>query len=228
MQHISLNLIKNIKIILKPYYRRTINSLKGIRRIGLSTTQFTIISNNCVGGYIYQYFGIQYCTPTAGFGVHPDDFVKLMNKPNFYFAQKLEFLQDPKLARHYELRKNNKNYGKYPVANLGDIEIFFTHYKTIEEAYKKWNSRIKRLRYDKLIFLFVENEWTTETDRKLFLESNVCGKKIFLRHTKKWMGEKIYEEELYVPNVPVCDGIAAWKPSIIMACLPWKKIINSL
>ena len=165
-----------IKSILRPYYRQLIYFLKGFRRIGLKTNQFTIISNNCTGGYVYQFFGIPYRSPTAGIGIHPDDYVKLIMNPHYYFTQPIDFLSDPKRARHYPQRKNAPNYGNYPVGTIGDIEIFFTHYHSKEEARSKWERRCSKICYEKLIFLFVENEWMTEKERQTFLSAQTKGK----------------------------------------------------
>lgn len=217
-----------IKSILRPYYRQLIYFLKGFRRIGLKTNQFTIISNNCTGGYVYQFFGIPYRSPTAGIEIHPDDYVKLIMNPHYYFTQPIDFLSDPKRARHYPQRKNAPNYGNYPVGTIGDIEIFFTHYHSKEEARSKWERRCSKICYEKLIFLFVENEWMTEKERQTFLSAQTKGKKIYLRHTHPEIPPISQAGEIYVPNVPIRNGIAAWTPKIIINNIHWKKVINSL
>ena len=37
-----------------------------IKRIGLKNKSFSIISNNCWGGIVYDIFGLQYRSPTIG------------------------------------------------------------------------------------------------------------------------------------------------------------------
>lgn len=216
-----------IKQFLKPFYRKFIVLLKGYRRIGLKTSEFSIISNNCTGGYVYQYFGVTYCSPTAGLGIQPRDYLKLMQNPRHYFTAPLRFLADIHESRHYEERKNAQNFGNYPIGIVDDIEIFFSHYKSEEEARRKWEKRCSRIRYDKLFFLLTENEWTTEDVRAGFLALNTPPlTKAYLRYSQP-TGDTA-KDEYYVPGVPVNNGIASWQPEIVIASLPWKKIINAL
>ena len=45
-------LIGGGKALLKPYYHKIKRLCKAYRRIGLKHKDFTIISNNCTGGYV--------------------------------------------------------------------------------------------------------------------------------------------------------------------------------
>lgn len=88
--------------------------------------------------------------------------------------------------------------------------------------------RCSKICYEKLIFLFVENEWMTEKERQTFLSAQTKGKKIYLRHTHPEIPPISQAGEIYVPNVPIRNGIAAWTPKIIINNIHWKKVINSL
>lgn len=222
-----MDMVSEIKRILKPWYRKSIVLLKGFRRIGLKTTEFSIVSNNCTGGYVYQYFGLSYCSPTAGLNFHPRDYVKVAKNPEHYFSAPLVFLSDAGESRHYAQCKDTPNYGNYPIGRVDDVEVFFVHYKSEAEARVKWEKRCSRIRYDKLFFLLVENEWTTDEMRADFLALNTPPlAKAYLRYSRP-QGNTL-RDEYYVPGVPVTDGIAAWRPDIVVASLPWKKIINTL
>ena len=57
-----------------------------IRRIGLKNRDFTIISNNCWGGFIYDIFGLKYQTPTIGTYFFSEDYVKFVNNLDYYLG----------------------------------------------------------------------------------------------------------------------------------------------
>ena len=73
-----INIIRYVKQVLKPYYHALVRMMKWQRRIGLHCEDFSIISNNCTGGYVYQYYGISYKTPTEGVYFTTDDYLKLI------------------------------------------------------------------------------------------------------------------------------------------------------
>ena len=92
-------------------------------RLRLKNKSFSIISNNCWGGFVYQKFGLTYQSPTVGVGIVDQHFFKLCRNLKYYLSLNLEFI-DPKEAEYYPQRR--QRYGKeidYPVARLGDIEI---------------------------------------------------------------------------------------------------------
>ena len=150
--------MNKLKTILRPIYHSFKRAMKLQRRWGLKNRDFTIISNNCTAGYVYQYYGLPYNTPTAGLFFEASDFVKLMKHPEKYFKNaKLVFI-DPTESSHYQLVKDLPDYGAYPVAKLDDIEIFFQHYPLKEEAESKWYRRSSRINYNNIFFLFSENE----------------------------------------------------------------------
>ncbi len=85
-------------------------------------------------------------------------------------------LIDPLETKHKNTLIEFKTYGKYPIGKLDDIEIHFFHYKTNEEALKKWNERKKRINYDNLIVKFCDRDSATEEDIKNFAELNYKNK----------------------------------------------------
>ena len=44
-------------------------------RVNKVKPDFSIISNNCWGGLVYQYFGMEYLTPTVGLFFFPEDYL---------------------------------------------------------------------------------------------------------------------------------------------------------
>lgn len=123
----------------------------------LKDTNFSIICNNCLGGFIYQYYDIEYRTPTLGLFIPARDYVKFLADIKSYLSTKLEFIT-PKQSRDYESFKQIEDKMTFPIARLGDIEVFFMHYKDKEEAESKWYRRINKIKWDDLIVIMAENE----------------------------------------------------------------------
>lgn len=48
----------------------------------LKNTEFTIISNNCWGGFIYQKYGLKYQSPTIGLFFMGKDYIKFCSNVN--------------------------------------------------------------------------------------------------------------------------------------------------
>lgn len=99
-------------------------------------TNFVIISNNCWGGQLYKWYNKPYNSPFVGLGIHADCYLKLISNFDLYMNQKLVFIKESK----YNYREVN-----YPLALLNDVEIHFTHYKTMQEAKTKWERRTERM-----------------------------------------------------------------------------------
>ena len=78
----------------------------------------------------------------------------------------------------------------YPVGKLRggtcglpDISIFFVHYKTFEDAKKKWDERFQRINYDNLFFLM--DRGMDAKDEILDGFHSLPGKnKVFFTHRK--------------------------------------------
>ena len=141
----------------------------------LKNENFTIISNNCWGSFIYQKYGLPYKSPTAGLYILGHDFVKLCADWENYFEKKLEFIPWESCA-HYE---KIKDQSPYPVAQLGDIEIYFMHYKTAEEAAEKWYRRIKRINPNRMLFKLSQREGCSKEDIEQFMALPLKNKLCF-------------------------------------------------
>ena len=152
MKHSIMCAIGHIK------YKLMLNAnekiLSKYRHKRLNNKRVTIISNNCWAGYIYRIFNLQYQTPTIGLFIMPDDYIKFIkNLKHYLYNCNLTFI-DPKKSKHYDALKNTEKYGEYPIGLLGDIEIYFMHYKTKEEATIKWQRRTKRINWKNIIIKF--------------------------------------------------------------------------
>lgn len=154
---------ETIRLKIRKYY---IKATYKMRRKKINCEDFTIISNNCWGGMIYQSYGLQYNTPTIGLFFMAEDYIKFVYNIKEYLSHELVFI-DCKESKRYKYTQQVLNY---PVAKLGDIEIYFMHYKTREEAQEKWNRRCKRINWNKILFKFSNQNLCTKEHIEKFLE----------------------------------------------------------
>lgn len=133
----------------------------------------TIISNTCTAGFLYNMLGIQYNSPTIWMFFKDEDYIKFVKNMKEYLNYDLELYFDERLG--------------YPVGKLKDINIYFNHYKSCEDAYEKFNLRKKRINYERLMFVGM---FSDEKIIEEFMEAN-SNKKIVITDLDM-KGENIY------------------------------------
>lgn len=150
-----------------------------LRRLKIKNKDFSIISNNCWGGFIYQYFGLEYTTPTIGLFIYEKDYVKFCADLKHYLSLELEFI-DVEHSKYYnKVTENHTKEITYPIARLDDIEVFFMHYHSVDEAKAKWERRKQRINYDKLLFKISERNDCDEDTILNFINLNHKNKICF-------------------------------------------------
>lgn len=85
---------KEVKNRFKIKFRKKLNPyLAPFRRYwGGVKKPFTIISNNCWGGLVYQYYGFGYDTPTVGMYFFAEDYVKFVSNLKHYLEIDIHFI----------------------------------------------------------------------------------------------------------------------------------------
>ncbi len=216
--------MSKLKEIIKPLYHKLQRAVKFYRRIGLKNKNFTTISNNCTAGYVYQYFGLPYRTPTAGIFFESNDYVKLVKNPRYYFVDaKLEFINHIE-SKNLKLYQHSNNWGNYPVAKLNDIEIYFMHYPDQKAAESMWYRRSKRINFKNLFFLFTENESFSKQVIEEFLSINGKNKLCLLNTDYGLINDSVIIDS----RAAVGEGNLSWTPQIVLSAINWKKILNEL
>lgn len=182
-------------------------------RTKLKQREFTLISNNCWGGFIYQKYGLKYRTPTIGLFILGHDFVKLARDWRYYFDQRLEFISWECATYHYAL----KEVSPFPVAILGDIEIYFMHYHSEQEAAEKWNRRIERIIPERMVFKLSQREVCSRDDIEKFIElpllhkicfahDNVPGT-IYIPELDGWIGDEMSLVNRYYDEISLLNNL---------------------
>ncbi|MBO5396691.1 MAG: DUF1919 domain-containing protein [Clostridia bacterium] len=127
---------------------------------------FSIISNNCWAGRVYQYLDMPYLSPTAGLYFFAPDYIKFVSDLKKYLDAPLEFIA-PEESRYFEELKKRNQLDK-PIGKILDVEIVFLHYSTKEEASEKWNRRKQRVNFDHIILKFSRMDLCTEKETEEF------------------------------------------------------------
>lgn len=172
------NFIKKLK-------EKTKNSFYELRRCfvkhSIKSKDFTVISNNCWAGRVYQYLDMPYLSPTAGLYFFAPDYIKFVSDLHKYFDIPLRFIK-PEESKYYEEIKKRNQTDK-PIGILDDVEIVFLHYKTKEEAEEKWNRRKERVNYDNVFLKFSRMNLCSEKEIRDFC--NLPFENKFVFNTRK-------------------------------------------
>lgn len=133
-----------------------------IRRLGLNNTTYTIISDNCWAGFVYQDFNLPYTTPFIGLFLFSPCYIEFLENFDELIFSELTFI-DPVSSKYADELRRQDLLGKYPIGILpGGIEIQFLHYKSEKDAYTKWNERKKRINRDNMLVKFSDRDLSTE------------------------------------------------------------------
>lgn len=190
--------IENMLMPIKLKIREKLNPfLAPMRRRKLNNTDFTIISNNCWGGHVYRYFGLNYSSPTIGLYIWAEDYLLLLENLKIFFESEIQFI-NPKQSKYYSLLEKRGEMN-VPIGKLscekGDVEIVFLHYKTENEALEKWNRRLTRVNYDNLV---VKNSFMNACNDSLVdrFDKLPYSKKVMFVNKK----DLVYSSTVYVPG----------------------------
>lgn len=117
-----------------------------IKRLRIKNKNITIISNNCISGFLYHDLHLKFLSPTINTLIIEEDFFCLMQ--NFENFIKYGFFK--------EIKKTNWNC---PIGELTfegkSISVYFMHEKDYSSAIQKWERRKKRINFESLFFVYV-------------------------------------------------------------------------
>ncbi len=172
----------------RPYYIRRWYCRKRIK-----SRDFTIISNNCWAGKVYQYMDMPYLTPTVGLYFFADDYLRFVKNLRYYLSLELQFI--PMQESRYATILHERKLCNVPIGVLDDVEIVFRHYKTEQEASEKWERRKARVNWNNLFIKFSRMNGCTDEHLRQFSELPFknkfmfnISKKIVFRDEYYWAG----------------------------------------
>ena len=115
---------------------------------------FTIISQNCMGGLIYHDLGLQFKTPTIDLVIRGENFIRLVENLQ-------EVLSVPAVPGRERIPGENP----YPTIRASDVEVCGFHYPTCAEACEAWNRRRERVNLNNVFV--IANAWDMDDDPAL-------------------------------------------------------------
>lgn len=127
--------------------------------------ELTVVSSNCTGSLVCHEIGLRFNSPFVNLWIQPKDYLKLIENLPVYMEKELIFTDDRSV--------------NYPVALLGDVKIYFQHYKTEDEAKSKWEQRKHRMNYNHICYMMVQKDGCTYDDIKYFDSMPLKNKVIF-------------------------------------------------
>lgn len=131
-------------------------------------SDFSIVSNNCWGGSIYQSLRRPYLSPFVGMFLMAPCYIRLLEDFSGHMAHAPRPLAE---SRYESIRLvRGRESPRYPIGLLGDeVEIHFLHYATWEEALAKWNRRTARICRNRLFVKFGDQNQSSEESVRRFL-----------------------------------------------------------
>lgn len=107
----------------------------------------TIISDNCWALGVYKKLNVRYESPFVGLFIHTPDYIRMLEDLENYLKEDITFI------KFNESKYQSQQYDGV-IGKLGDVELFFAHYKSKDEVQEQWNKRKERINFDNLIVKF--------------------------------------------------------------------------
>lgn len=198
--------------------------LSPIRRRKIEDTSFTIISNNCWGGLVYQRYGVPYATPTVGLYFFAEDYIRMLQNLKYYMSIPMTIISVEESKHKEVILKRHQEM--YPIGRIDDVEIVFRHYKTAEEAIEKWERRKQRINYDNLIVKFSEMNLCSEEHIRKFLALPYKTKFAFVNRAEKVIDKSLVYQKGYESLEHILDDTKYYSRYINIKELINKHIID--
>lgn len=146
-------------------------------RLSNKNKDFTLISQNCIGGVIYSDLNLPFMTPTINMFIEDENFVKLCENVAHYMSVEPEPLTDRYVDPIDETII-------YPKIKVDDIEICCLHYKNCEDAINAWNRRRSRVNLNNVYV--IANTWNLHDNEALIERLTKLKYKTIIFSEKKY------------------------------------------
>lgn len=119
-----------------------------------------------LGGVTYHTLGMEFLSPFINLYLKEEDYLKLLSNIKYYINCKLKFIR-------WEYNKSYKR--DFPVCALDDVELYFNHYFSFDEAEKSWHNRCLKINWKNLfVMMYTENKDVLERFDRLKFDKKIC------------------------------------------------------
>ncbi|MBD5489851.1 MAG: DUF1919 domain-containing protein [Lachnospiraceae bacterium] len=131
----------------------------------------TILSDDCWGGYVYNYLGLKFSSPLINILWDRGEFANFIQEPLYYLQTELT------MVREGDLRA-----GIFPIGKLGAggkyVQLFFIHNADFNEAKQQWDRRKGRVNANNLFVKMNLSRSDTNKESYIDIFNNCKSKKI--------------------------------------------------
>jgi len=190
--------------------------LINFRRLFCFNKDVSIISNNCGGADISHLRNLRFNSPIVNNGTLPCDFVKFCKNLDDYLScdmveieHKSENLTPAQIEdMHYTYGgRNIEDLTDFPFAKVDDVVILLQHYKSFEEAQKKWYERRTRVNKDNICyFLFLNSSYPSVEREFIEWNTNKRNKALLIKNTNGYYNKRM-ENGTTIIDLPLPEGV---------------------
>ena len=131
------------------------------RYIAVKNRRISVLSNDCFGGYLSNALGLMHRSPFKNMYLKDRHYLACLRNLRHYCTE-----ETPVFSR-WQDGNSKGDCPRYPVLDLGDLEIYCNHDSDPDEAIEKWLRRRALLNYEDL---FVEIRTTRRDTEEEFNE----------------------------------------------------------
>lgn len=173
----------------KYYFPTVLNRIKSRKRNHLKN--FTLLTANCMAGYIYHQLGCSFQSPTVNLMMLQPDFYKLVQNLKVYSSKRFTELPT--------------GVGGVPRGLLDDLVVNFTHYRTYQDGIEAWYKRFHRVDYSNIYIIATDRDGVGKSDIKAL--GNVKCKKILCFTADKYDYPWCFQIEQFAGESQIGDII---------------------
>ena len=186
LQEFKLKISHYLDVFYNKYYPPQI-IYRNRQRIRLKNRKFSLLTGNCIGGYLYHQLGLPFLSPTINMMILNQDFKKLILNLEHYLSITPITYEDDK-------------FPDVPSAKIDDIILHFSHYNSSEEGIAAWEKRKRRIDIDNLYVIISDIDLSSKDIEEL---QSAKVKKIVVMTSKDYN----YDYCLYIPAFRGMDHV---------------------